>query len=178
MTKILLYGWNDLNDTILRRNLEDMGYEVIPFTKKFQNYDMDGGFSMALMMEIHKHQCTLCFSYNYIPIISSICDVVGIPYVSWVFDSPNLTLFSKTVYQKSNYIFVFDRKTHKSLLDRGVERCFYMPLAVDVEGFEENVRGAFSEQYEVSFVGSLYTNQFNYFDQITEWEQEVLEVCN
>ena len=178
MTKILLYCWNNLNDTILKKSMEALGYEVIPFAKKFLNYDMDGDFSMELMMEIHKHHCAFCFSFNYIPIISSICNVVGIPYISWVFDSPNLTLFSKTVYQKCNYIFVFDKKTYKGLQDRGVERCFYMPLAVDVENFAETIHNSEHEKYDISFVGSLYTNQFNYFDQIVDWDNDVLEVCN
>lgn len=177
MAKILLYCWNDLNDTVLERNLKALGHEVIPFARKFKNYDMDGEFSMDMMMEIHKHHCTLCFSFNYIPVISSICDVVGIPYVSWVFDSPNLTLYSKTVPSACNHIFVFDKITYHALKKRGIRHCYHMPLSVDAMLFEDAVKFPFSEKYEVSFVGSLYTNEFNYFDKITDWEEGIYREC-
>lgn len=178
MTRVLLYCWNGLNTPILRKNIEALGYEVIPFVKELHNYDMDGDFAMAFMTELHKNHCNLCFSFNYIPLISSICEVTGIPYISWVYDSPNLTLLSRTVYHKCNAIFVFDKMMYESLQSRGVKKSFYMPLAVDTEYFEEVVQSEFEESYEVSFVGSLYTNQYNYFEQISEWEQDEWEICN
>lgn len=178
MAKVLLYCWNDLNDSILKRNLKALGHEVIPFAQKFRNYDMDGDFSMAMMMAVHSNHCTHCFSFNYIPVIASICDVIGIPYISWVFDSPNLTLFSKTIYQKCNYIFTFDKQVYDGLRKRGVQQSYHMPLAVDADFFAEAIANPFQETQEVSFVGSLYTNQFNYFDNISDWEENVFHTCN
>lgn len=177
MAKILLYCWNDLNDTLLEKNLRLLGHDVVLFSQKFNNYDMDGEFSMAMMMEIHKNHCDFCFSFNYIPVISSICDVVGIPYISWVFDSPNLTLLSKTAGQKCNYIFVFDKLLYQGLKERGIKNCYHMPLAVDTEYFEAAAEKFFKDRYEVSFVGSLYTNQFNYFDKVKDWDKETLAEC-
>lgn len=178
MADILLFCWNDLNDGILQRNLEELGHRVHPFARKFKNYDMDGEFAMAMMTELHKYHCTYCFSFNYLPLISGICDVVGIPYISWVFDSPNLTLYSKTIYYPVNYVFTFDKLIYEDLRARGVQHCYHLPLAVDGRIFSEKSNSFRAIKSEVSFVGSLYTDQYNYFDSITDWDPETYKVCN
>lgn len=177
MAKILLYSWGELNNNMLENNLKALGHEVFLLQRKIQNYDMDGEFSMEMMMAIHKNRCSMCISFNYFPVISSICEVIGIPYLSWVYDSPNLTLFSKTAVQKCNYIFVFDRWIYEGLKKRGIKQSYHMPLAVDADCLEAAAKQAFPDKHEVSFVGSLYTDQFNYFDGITNWDERVRQEC-
>lgn len=177
MKTILLYKWNEVNDAILERNLKALGYGVVPFDMQLNNYDMDGKFSLSLMTLIHKNKCDICMSFNYIPLISAICDVIGIPYVSWVYDSPNLTLFSKLIRQSCNYIFEFDKSSYQRLQERGVVHSYHMPLAVDTAYFDEQAKKPFGKKHEVCFLGSLYTNEHNYFDAITDWDSTVYEVC-
>lgn len=177
MARILLYHWNELNDKLLTQNLQALGHEVFLLKKPPVNYDIDGEFSMEMMMKIHQNRLSMCISFNYIPVIGSICKAVGIPYISWVYDSPNLTLFSKTVALESNFIFTFDKKMLAGLKERGVRHSYHMPLAVDTVYFEEAVKRKAWKTQEVSFVGSLYTNQFNYFDNMTEWNGEAREEC-
>lgn len=177
MACVLYYSWGELADSLLKRNLEKLGHQVVPLSSRIKNYDLDAEFSMEMMVLLHKYHCELCMSFNYFPIIASICNVVGIPYVSWVYDSPHLTLFSRTIFYSTNYIFHFDRSACEMLREQGVSHCFHLPLAVDGEAFRRKLRGGSGIERDVSFVGSFYTNQFNYFDQIKEWEEYARAEC-
>lgn len=49
------------------------------------------------------------FSFNYFPSLSRGCQACKVLYFSYVYDSPHVALYSKTVVNPVNHIFVFDR---------------------------------------------------------------------
>lgn len=94
------------------------------------------------------------FSYNYFPWVSEICNELGVIYVSWVYDSPFMDLYSYTVPNPVNRIFVFDYGVYSEFEVAGINTVFYLPLGVDSEVQDSNDRDYISD---ISFVGSLYT---------------------
>lgn len=203
MKKILLYKWGALSEDSLQRGLQAVGFEVIPFFMKRKDYDIDGEFSMELLIKLHSKKFDYVFSYDYFPIVSTICEMVKINYISWIYDSPHNTLYSNKINSPYNTIFVFDKKQLEDLVKLGVKQAYYLSLATDTTYFKEVIEQHIANQknsidlvnsidldktnndesfyfpkYEsdISFVGSLYSDQYNYFDELGTLSKEQEEL--
>jgi len=167
--RLLLYAWNANNEQVLADNLIKMGFEVVWFRRKCKHYTRDMELSMEMITFIHKHDMDAVISFNYFPIVSMICNTCAIPYYAWVYDCPHFTLYAKQINMPCNYIGIFDREMVQRLAEYGVESAFHAPLPVDTEYFGRVIDGASQKEREryrcdVSFVGSLYTGEHNYYD--------------
>lgn len=106
----------------------------------------------------------MVFSYNYFPVISLACNACEVKYVSWVYDSPLVALYSNTIHFPKNYVFIFDKGTYMDLKNCGVHTVYYLPLAADVEKYDsyhnsEELHKIYDAQ--ISFVGSTYMERRN-----------------
>lgn len=169
--KILFYKWQAYNEDIIEYNLGKMGHDIVPYDKECVNYTKDLKLASDMIPFIHTNGIEAVFSTNYFPIISSICDVVGIPYYSWVFDSPHFTLFSKQSLLSCNHIAVFDKELANSLREKGCNTVYHVPLSVDSDRFQKTIKAANPTQRnkystDIAFIGTLYTNEFHYFDTL------------
>ena len=97
----------------------------------------------------------MVFTFNYYPIISKSCNQIKLPYVSWVYDNPLITLYSYTVIYPCNYIFLFDYRSYEKLHSQGINTIYYLPLCANPERLYQNVNPA-THKHDISFVGSLY----------------------
>lgn len=101
------------------------------------------------------------FSFNFHPVLAEVCHQNGVRYVSWVYDSPQVALYSYTMVYDTNYVFLFDYEQFRELRDIGLTRVYYMPLASNtlsqVTGGEKKV----FPHMPISFVGSLYNEEKN-----------------
>ncbi len=124
------------------------------------------------------------FSVNYFSIISDICEQfseTGIKYICWTCDSPLSTMYHQSIFNKCNYIFIFDKFCYMEFKERGAN-VFYLPLAAAVERADEalehqcdneiNPGHCHSDEtgsdylYDVSFIGSMYRK--NSYDEIKD----------
>lgn len=91
-------------------------------------------------------------------------------YVSWVYDSPHLTLYSDSIFNDCNHIFCFDKNEVLRLQNFGVKQVYHMPLAVNTDKMHRLFGNSDSDipnySYDVSFLGNLYNDEYNFFDQI------------
>jgi len=166
--RLVLYSWEAYNEQILLNALRKGGHDIVVFKEKCNNYTRDLIFGEKLLNCIYQNKCEGVISFNYIPIISMICDVTKTKYYSWIYDCPHLTLYAKTTTLECNRIGVFDKEMAESLRNRGVMTAFHLPLATDVEKFDEVINsfsGGTKYDADVSFVGTLYTDEYNYFDK-------------
>lgn len=166
MKRIIVYRWNSNSEEAVLLTMQQMGFQVTEFDRKIRDYHADAEFAREFMECIHREKAEIVFSYNYFPIISSVCEINKIPYISWIYDCPLYTLNSLTVKNAYNYIFCFDAAYTARLCERGAKNCFHMPLGVDVQGFERVIANAgITEKTKfsaaVSFVGSLYNDEKN-----------------
>ncbi len=111
-----------------------------------------------------------CFSYNYFPLMAAACHNYHLKYVSFVYDSPQVKLYSYTVTYPTNYIFLFDSSTVEQFRSNGISTVYYMPLPVNAAKIQTLLKAPYDRerlQAEVSFVGSLYNEAHNLYDSLT-----------
>ena len=156
--KILFLEWDSWGKKYVLRALEQLGYNVqrIEFDyEKNNNMQYEEKLKKLLLS---KHY-DVVFSLNYFAVIANACHAVGVPYVSWIYDSPLMQVWNESAFYSENTIFCFDQGLCDTLKKRGVERIFYMPLASDTDCIE-NVKLEQEEieqlSSEVSFVGTFY----------------------
>ncbi|MDE6892976.1 MAG: DUF3880 domain-containing protein, partial [Lachnospiraceae bacterium] len=108
--KILVYRWGSLNEPLLGRAIDKVagGHIELVYETKWQNYHANAPFAERLIGMLHANEVQAVVSYDYFPLISMICEINHIPYISWIYDCPLYTLQSKTIANHCNYIFCFD----------------------------------------------------------------------
>lgn len=166
--RILYYSWEETNAADAIECLQYNGNEVDCFSYPIVDKLNDVPFAKKLEETLKEKKYDCIFTFNFLPIISKVAYAYDVKYISWIFDSPHLTLYSKSVFNECNYIFHFDRMEVNKLRERGVANIFHMPLAVNVSRLEKTFAEKKQQDYlyEVSFLGNLYNNEFNFFDQI------------
>lgn len=167
--QILLYEWNSIGQQDLEDTLIDMGNTVEKIRYIFEDFENDEAFEqrMSNLLLLKHYDCVI--SFNYFQVISKVCNTFHLKYIAWIWDSPLINAFSKTVYNPCNYIFVFDKKQYFDLQKLGVNTIYYMPLASNVDRLDSIVLSDVEwETYstDVSFVGNLYEKR-NHYDYIT-----------
>ena len=160
--KLILYSWGCNTDNILKKNLLRLGHEVFVYSRKCDHYTRDLTFAQELINLIHECDALGVISYDYFPIISMVCKTTGIRYYSWVYDSPHYTLFAKAASYECNRIGCFDGELSERLNGLGIDTVIHLPLGVEWP----DLSAACDDRYacDVSFVGSLYTGDHDYYD--------------
>lgn len=178
--RLLLYSWNANNEQILADSLKGMGFVVVWFRKECHHYVRDMELAMEMIPLIHAQSVEAVVSFNYFPIISMICNTCQIPYYAWVYDCPHFTLYAKQVTMACNHIGIFDREMVSQLKGYGINTVHHLPLSVDVSYFGEIISCAprwEKERYQsdISFVGSLYTGEYNYYDVLFDSKEALID---
>lgn len=179
--RFIIYAWGSYSDFILKEKLGELGYEVVVFLRKCEHYTKDLKFAQELIGLIHNYSADAVISVDYFPIISSVCNTVGIRYYSWVYDTPHYTMYAKTSMYRCNRIGCFDRLFVERLNSLGFDTVFHLPLGVawnetvnaETTGVNGNTLITAYDRVDkdayacdVSFIGSLYTDKYNYLDDL------------
>ena len=173
--KILFYSWDTFGETSFMNGLKNAGHEVVKYSyvRKCRHFTRDMELAADMMTFIHQNSIEGVASFSYFPIVSMVCDTVGIPYFSWVYDSPHNTLYAGAINLPCNHIGIFDRDMVEQYKSMGVNTVFHLPLGSDIRTYEPVIKKAVSDPIlrkkyncDVSFVGSLYTGEFDYFNSL------------
>jgi len=164
--KFLVYRWQAYNQEALEDALISLGHEIDTFTCEIDNPEEDAEFEGKLDAYLKCHSYYAVVSINYFPVIAKSCNRTGCKYIAWTCDSPMLTLYTRSVFLPSNYIFVFDMQVYCEFKARGVKNIWYMPLAADIarNNFILGKTPVKDYHADVSFVGSLYEK--NRYDEM------------
>lgn len=162
--KILFIEWASFGNADIKDAFTKEGHEVICFPFSNKDPRKDAQIEGALAAKLREAVPDAVFSFNYFPLISNVCKREGLPYISWIYDSPYVMLYSYTAINPCNTIYVFDRALCREFQEAGIPTVRYLPMAANTErldalGFPEPV-------YDVSFVGSLYNESHNFFDRM------------
>ncbi|MCR5304504.1 MAG: DUF3880 domain-containing protein [Lachnospiraceae bacterium] len=165
--KILYYHWGENSRDDCVETMERLGHSVHVWSMTMGNYASDPVFLETLDKKLRKEGYDIIFSFDYFPLLSVSALDHKMPYISWVYDSPHLPLESETLRNPVNRVFVFDYALAAHYISEGFERVEYMPLPVNVKRLDAMLSGNRSSySHEISFVGSLYTGEYNFYDQI------------
>lgn len=127
-------------------------------------------FRDAFDLQLTGKSYQFVFSLNYYPELSNSCERHHIPYIAYVYDCPLVSLFSYSVINSCNHIFVFDKAMCQDLWKGGITTIHYLPMAANVKRLSTMVPSPSMPadlSCDVSFVGSLYNEDHNLYDSLT-----------
>ena len=167
--KILFIQW----ESIGRADLEDAfiqeGHCLIyaPVSIEKQTYQELPEVERRLTEVIHSKKPDIVFTVNHYPAISNFCNRQKIRYVSWIYDSPFRRIYSQTVVNPCNIIYVFDKELYLEFHNAGISTVHYLPMAANTERLD-SIQAGPDFSYDVSFVGSLYLEMDQPFTKMSD----------
>lgn len=173
--KVLLIDWNAYGNKNIEELFKARGYDVHKVT--FDGHMQGAGKENALKVLrgcLAPFSPDYVFSYHYFPDVSNACQDSLIPYIAWVYDSPAFNLYSPTIINPVNRVFVFDRGVYEEFAAGGIETVHHLPLGVVCRDPETGKPAAdvmtpgqtgsldmsvSDPEYiaDISFIGSMYT---------------------
>ena len=162
--KILFIEWASFGNADMKDAFTEEGHEVVCFPFSNKDARRDEEIEKALASRLHETVPDAVFSFNYFPLISNVCKREGLPYISWIYDSPYVMLYSYTAINPCNAIHVFDRALCREFNAAGIKTVHYLPMAANTNRLD--ALGSPASAYDISFVGSLYTESHNFFDRM------------
>lgn len=176
--KVLFIEWKSFGNDDIKEAFEAEGHRVVSYP--FSNSDgrRDAKLEQDLSSVLHKETPDIVFSFNYFPVISNVCKKEDIRYISWIYDSPYVMLYSYTVINPCNIIYIFDKELYMEFHNAGIQTVRYMPMAANTERLDRLVAANVDTtttrnsmkidfSYDISFIGSLYTEEHNFFERMT-----------
>ena len=160
---ILYYSWQENTTSDFLFSMQALGHQVSPCMHELSYYFSDGVKS-DIRDQLQAQTYDAVFTFNFFPLVSDMAESLHIPYICWVFDCPHYTLYSNSIRNSCNYLFLFDRDMCQSAIRRGARHAFHLPLAINTARLKEQL-GISSEggllrpdtyMHDISFVGSLY----------------------
>ncbi|MCR4757830.1 MAG: DUF3880 domain-containing protein [Butyrivibrio sp.] len=177
--RILYYDWDEFNGEDCRDAMKRLGHQVDVFKLNMNGFDLTPEIEGKIKELVTKKEVDgkryydLLYSFDFFPNISEACQKYGIPYVSWVFDCPHYTLDSHVTNNPVNRIFVFDKVLYQNMVSKGVKTINYSPLGVNekrlgelCQKLDKETGGEIAYEHDVSFLGNLYDNEYNFYDQV------------
>ena len=165
---ILIYRYNSICEDAVIRGLKELGHTVYEVILEVENKSPSGQEILdAVVMGMEKSNADIIFSINYYPALSEIARVYKLLYYSWIVDAPVLELYSKTIKNRCNRVFIFDSELYREISVYNPYNIFYLPLASDCDFYQKAIRHASLADIEkythnISFVGTLYTEKCPY----------------
>ncbi len=165
---ILFYRYNSICEPDIIAVMKRLGHTVTEITEEMRNKELDARGQMNLVSaELKKQESQIVFSINFFPVVSEVCNIFHIPYVCWIVDSPVMELYSYSIRNNWNRIFLFDYALYEEFRNENPKGIFYLPLGTDYERLDSLIESITEEDRkkysaDVSFIGSLYTEKCPY----------------
>lgn len=169
MNSVLFLDWPCFGRTNVIQALEKMNIEVTLFSHPDYQKRISPEFEKAFDSVMEEHHFDFCFSFNYFPVLSEAAKKHNLKYVSLIYDSPYVMLYSYTLINPNNYVFLFDKEQYLELKKAGIETVYYMVLPVNANAITKLMAHPYDEDKlsaDVSFVGSLYNEEHNFFERL------------
>ncbi len=175
--KILFLEWDSLCKGFMKKALIDKGYEIVifPFPRDTEDTKRGEKLTIAITEEILKGGFDYVFSFNYFPVAAIACKACRVTYVSWVYDSPFIQLYSETIKYETNRVFIFDSAEYLRLKAQGVDTVRYLPMAAPADYYKQLIssyEGNSKYECDIAFVGSTYNEKEHYkFDYLKNLDE-------
>ncbi|WP_022749950.1 glycosyltransferase family protein [Lachnobacterium bovis] len=154
-----------------------MKHNVFEFAHEDYQEDKSDKFDRDITEFCKKNDIDICFSYNFYPVLSEFCYKNNMKYISFVYDCPYVMLYSYQLKYPTNYVFLFDSSQYKELYEGGLRNVFYMILPTDPKLIDRMLETEYDKEKltcDISFMGQLYDEEYNYYDRIQGKKNEYL----
>ena len=157
----------------LERYTDDSGshLEIIKYPYEYDESKVrnDAAFEEDFKKALRDSVPDFVFSFNFLPVVSKVCKQEDVKYVSWIYDNPEIFLYSCQVINPCNIVLMFDSKEYEKFVNGGIRTVHYLPLAASTRRLNA-ITSTPSEKEkfaaDISFVGSLYTERKQYYEEI------------
>lgn len=190
---ILIFEYKNFGIEDVTEALTNMAHTCHVVTSALIRERTSVEFDQLFDREYEQQHFDCIFTFNYSPVISNNCKRVNIPYIAFVYDSPLISLYSYTIINPCNYVFLFDRTLYEEFRNQGIQTVHYMPLAVNVARLDRmrdsliqsvsqtnttfskcpddstkksntNILNRFSS--DIAFIGSMYNEKHNLYERL------------
>lgn len=160
---ILYFSWAENSAADMIETLQLLGHSIFIELHELSFYfSEEFSQNVSSIFAMQSYDCI--FTFNFIPAISDAAMTLHIPYLCWVYDCPHVTLYSNSLRNSCNYIFLFDRIMQQEVLSHDAPHAYHQPLAINTRRLSEHLSLSDSRDYffplsyrhDISFVGSLY----------------------
>ena len=183
MDNILFLEWKSFGNEYIVKEFKKQGYavEMFPFPRETEDVRNGAELTEKLAMQIMQNRPAFVFSFNYFPVAAIACKACKVKYVSWVYDSPYILLYSQTVFYETNRIFVFDSAEVAKFRQMGVKNIYYMPMAAATDAYDnlipdEKMHAEYDS--DITFIGSMYSetrqHMFRHLEKLDDYTRGYL----
>ncbi|MBR1702164.1 MAG: glycosyltransferase [Lachnospiraceae bacterium] len=171
--KIFFLTWKSFGNDDVIDAFRREGHEVVEFAYSDKEEPDDAQAVAKVTGEIRQAAVDCVFSFNYFPVVALACKELGMPYLSWIYDSPYVRIYHYSIAYPTNHVFVFDSSIYLEFHNAGIQTVHFLPMAANTErlsamrDFGMFRRTGWYNAHEVAFIGSLYTEAHNFYDRLT-----------
>jgi len=99
---------------------------------------------------------------NFNQYISEVCELLKIPYLAWVIDTPCYPIYDKAINHSHSFTFIYDAAVARRLRQSGVRQVYHLPVAANLERISQiDVLEQHSlAEHDISFVANLTRTEF------------------
>ena len=166
---IIFHRYGNICEPDIMDAFSSFGLKIIEEDTEIRQKSIEPSLRVQLIAEkILAHTPLFVFSINFFPYISEVCERLHVTYVCLSVDCPVLELYSASIRNQCNRIFLFDYHQYTQYHDENPNCIFYLPLAANVARWDGILHTADTKAvatvpaYDVSFVGSLYNEKSSY----------------
>lgn len=166
--KILFYRYGSICEPDIITGFLELGNTVDEITVEIHNKNFSPADGIQLLNKtLLSTTYDFVFSINFYPFISEVCNIFQIRYICWTVDSPVMELYSSSIRNPWNRIFLFDKAQYDEFAPLNPSCIFHLPLASNPNRWKSVIQNASPELHQkfssdISFVGSLYTEKCPY----------------
>ena len=163
-----MFEWKIFGKEDIISSYEKIGYSIKSIETDMI-MDRENAMFDRMFESLMKEGFDYVFTINYFPIVSNNCKHYNIKYISLIYDSPLVSLYSYSVINECNYIFIFDSALYNEFRSGGIKTVYYIPLATNVDRTDKIECTEFAKNKlscDVSFLGSMYDEKYTFFDRL------------
>lgn len=131
--------------------LQTLGFSVMTLA-------LNEGNVMRLMSTRPDYVLTI----NFNQYISEVCELLKIPYLAWVIDTPCYPIYDKAINHSHSFTFIYDAAVARRLRQSGVRQVYHLPVAANLERFGQIQcqQQDSSFEHDISFVANLTRTEY------------------
>lgn len=102
------------------------------------------------------------FTINFNRYISEVCELLKVPYLSWVIDTPCYPIYDKAIDNPHSYTFIYDAAVALKLRNSGIRQVYHLPVAANVDRINpvRVLAGDALPPTDISFVANLTRTEY------------------
>ncbi len=166
--QILFYRYNSICEPPVMRAFTSLGCHIEEITEEISNKNVTPAECIKIISNrLYSKSYDAVFSINFYPAISEVCNIFKVPYVCLSVDCPIMELYSDSIKNPFNRIFLFDYAQYQEFYPKNPDCIFYLPLAADVAQYDSiinTINPVADRRFisDISFIGSLYSEKCSY----------------